>query len=204
MDDRVTIPRIPTPSARRWFVAACVGAVIAVVVALRDQPISWWGFVLGIIALGFVPLFVWSEHRSLDPSTGTFHYRRLVVRQRSATLGPDLPIEMTDSGNGYVQLCLGSFPRRILVPLLLINQYDRGSQPPEILQLLADQLDRFAPHHRPLAARLRQQAGYVTDRARPLDRSPLAESLGSHSAMPLPFRRQTYAGAKRPRRGRRD
>ncbi len=190
MDDRVTIPRIPTPSARRWFIAACIGALVVIVVGLGDQPISWWGVGLAVIALGFVPLFVWSEHRSLDPSTGTFHYGNLGFRNRAATLGPDLPIAMTDSGNGYLQLILGSFPQRILVPLLLINQYDRGSQPPEILRLLADQLDRFVPQQRPLAAQLRQQADYITDRARPLDRSPLAESLGSRNAMPLPFRRR--------------
>jgi hypothetical protein len=190
MDDRVTIPRIPTPSARRWFIAACIGALVAIAVGLRDQPFSWWGIGLAVIALGFVPLFVWSEHRSLDPSTGTFHYRNLGFRSRSATLGPDLPIAMTDSGNGYLQLNLGTVPRRILVPLLLINQYDRGSQPPEMLRLLADQLDRFAPQQRTVAAQLRQQADYVTDRARPLDRSPLAEALGSRNAIPRPFRRR--------------
>lgn len=186
-DRRIPIPRLPNPGAMRWLAGTCVAVLAVTGYTVLTEPVNlaWVGLALALV---FSPvLLVVTRRLWVDPVAGTVGYTLLGFWRLQVTLSPELPVAMVDSGTGCLQLSLARFPRRIFVPLLALTVYDQSTQRPEILRLLAEQLDRRVPDKRELIERLRRQADHVASGGR-LDASPLAALVVAHKVMPLPGR----------------
>jgi hypothetical protein len=185
-DRRIPIPRVKNPNAVKWYAGTCVAclAMIGYLALIQPQNLPWAALALAPLLL---PLLLFTRTQWLDPESGTVGQTLLGFRQWSATLSPELPVALVDSGNGCLQLSLGRFPRRIFIPLLRLDVYDHASQEPSILRLLAEQIGRGVPAKQELANRLNRQADHVATGGRP-DSSPLASLLVKHSVNPLPGR----------------
>jgi hypothetical protein len=186
-DERIPIPRLANRGATRWYVGGCVVGLTVVGYLAITQPENRPWIVLPILAIAGPVAMGLSQKHWLEPRSGTFGYEHLWLWRRTATLSPELPVSLVDGGNGVLQLCLGSPPGRVFVPLLRLSQYDHSSQPPEVLRLVAEQLARHTAGRKDVADRLTRQADHVAA-DRPLEESPLAVLLASRNAMPLPGR----------------
>jgi hypothetical protein len=188
---QIAIPRLTARGARKWYAGTCLVAVVVIGYQVLGDPTLWTWIGLPVLALALPLLLAATQRLEVDPHTGTFSSRNLWFWRRSVTVSADPAVALVDAANGTLLLQLGTFPRRVVIPVLAVHQYDHASQPPAILRLLADQLLRHAPHRRDLAAVLCQQADHVAGGG-PLDRSPLAALLASRTAMPLPGRSRRH------------
>lgn len=113
---------------------------------------------LVILVLAVIGQFsVW-----IDPDRGAIRWHRRIIRRVEVALSESTDVALVNSG-GTVMLRVRAGKRGGHAPMLVLNEYTKASQAPELLRTLADALER---HARPkvigsVPAELRAQATFM-------------------------------------------
>lgn len=167
-------------SGVRWMIGTLVVilamAIYFYVTDPRSRP-----FVLSAAALIGLAIPVLVTGRGwLVPSEGTIVRQRLWVLRRRLNLSTVSKAELVNNRGGGLLLGLRrpGHRRRYYVGILGFSDYGFWSASPELLRLLADQLDRWTPAEArgDVPAQLREQADHV-DAGGDLTASPLASRI---------------------------
>src|SRR4051794_22198138 len=172
--ERVPVPRLTSRSALVWVVGTLV-VLLAVMgfLAVSQPQYAVPAVVVALLAL-VAGVGIASRRQWLEPGTGRFTVEWLWSMRRSVNLADASTVRLVDNRGGGLMLAVGPRSGRpMMVPVLLLSDYVQESQPADLLRLLADQVDAFAPQPGKVPGRLRRQAEHVAAGG-PAAESPLA------------------------------
>jgi len=170
--DHVVVPRL---TSRNWVFWTAGTAVAVVAIAAYygiTQPENRWAAVLVVAGTAITALGVVSARTWIEPATGTVGRRLFWCLQRRARLSSATSVSLVNNRAGGLHLGI-KHRRTLYVPVLALTDYVERSQSPEILNLLADQIDTHVPRARSTAFLLRRQANFIAAGGAAPD-SPLA------------------------------
>jgi hypothetical protein len=159
----VRIPAFSSRSLWRWSIATAVAVLVVGVVVVATQPENRI-FVVTVLPASalLVVVLVWRT-TWVDPEAGTVARVQCRVWRRELRLQPGTTVALVPNGGGSLLLAIRPQQgRRLFVSVVARTDYVEQSQPPELLRLLADTVER---HHaggaRPVAEALRLQADHL-------------------------------------------
>lgn len=158
-------------------------AVLGVVAVLAwvgvTQPGNRPFVVVGGVLLAACTLVVLGRRTWVDPAHGTIVRETLFVRSGAIAWADAAKVALTDNRAGQLLLEVRGAGRRtpVLVPLVAVDVGGDRAQGPDLLRLLANQVERWAPQHATVVARLRAQADHLAGGG-DVRSSPLAQRLG--------------------------
>lgn len=174
--DVIVFRRLTTPSAMGWLAVTLLGLLGVLTYAWVAQPGARWVVlvVAAVLLVGTLSLLI-GRDESIDPAAGTVIWRRLVVRRVTWALS-DVEVVVLVAAGPAVHLGLRTSGRhRRFLPVLLMSDYVRACQPPEVLRAVADAIEEHvsAPGSAAVVADLRAQAKHLRTGGSVAD-SPLA------------------------------
>jgi hypothetical protein len=143
--------------------AAAVGAVAVVVWAVATQPLGNQvaAGLGGALLVGFV-LYLMTRRTWIDPDHGLLVHEVAGVWRRSVRWADATELRVRSAGGQALLQVRGTGHRTSrYVPLVAVDMGGDRSQPPEFLNSLADQVERWAPHRGAVVRLLRAQAEHV-------------------------------------------
>ena len=170
--DRIKVPRLTSRSWVFWSTATAVGVVAIAVYYGITQPENRWLAAVILAATAITVLGVASSRAWIEPATGTVVRENFWRLRRRAPLRSAKSISLVNNRAGGLHLGI-KHRRTTYVPVLLLTDYVERSQSPEMLRVLADQIDTHAPSAAPTAVLLRRQADFIAAGGAAPD-SPLA------------------------------
>lgn len=157
-----------------WLAGTAVLVLGVLGTVALTQPENRWAVAVVSGLLVLVVLLVTTSRTWIEPGSGTV-VREVLGWRRRVRWGSATTIALVPNRAGV--LLLGIRQRRwTYLPVLALTDYVQRSQPPELLYLLADQIDRFAPTAHPVAVQLRGQADQLVAGV-PAVSSPLAAQV---------------------------
>ncbi|HSE72482.1 MAG TPA: hypothetical protein VLA97_17070 [Nocardioidaceae bacterium] len=179
-DGRLVVPRLTSRSAIGWFVGTMVVAAAVVGYLTATQPENRWTLWVIVPLFLLLVLAVLSQACWVDTGTGTVVWRRW-WRRSTLTLSRATGVELVTDRGGALLLSLRGPEQRSAryLPVLALTTYVEKSQPPQVLEGLAGQLERWstAQVYGRVPRELRDQARWVASGGDPKD-SPLAGRVG--------------------------
>jgi hypothetical protein len=185
MAERIPVPRLLSRSRSMW-VSAIVGfgsIPVLVVWALLTQPVTNQvaAVVFGAVIIGFfVPLIYRST--SLDTERGLVVRTICGVWDRPVAWAGASRVRIRNNNAGQALLEVRGEGRRTstYLPLVAVDLGGDRSQAPEVLSMLADQIERWAPERGAVVKLLRAQADHMAAvgvvRESPVARAHLARA----------------------------
>jgi hypothetical protein len=170
--DHVVVPRLTSGSWVFWTVGTAVATVAIAVYYGITQPENRWAAVLVLAGTAITALGVVSARTWIEPATGTIGRKLFWCLQRRTSLRSATSISLVNNRAGGLHLGI-KHRRTLYVPVVTLTDYVERSQSPEILGLLADQIDTHVPSGRPTAVLLRRQVDSIAAGGAAPD-SPLA------------------------------
>jgi hypothetical protein len=168
---RVPVRRLSSRNLMWWLAGTAVLVLGVLAWVAATQPQNRWAVAVLSVLLVVVVLAVTASRTWIEPGSGTV-VRQLLGWRRQVQWASATTIALVPNRAGV--LLLGIRRRRwTYLPVLALTDYVQRSQPPELLYLLADQIDRFAPTAHPVALQLRGQADQLVAGV-PAANSPLA------------------------------
>ena len=179
MADRVEVPRLLSREASTWIAlgVAVVGIVGVVGYLALDSTTRVPAIIVGALLLLFLGVLV-SRRTWLDTGRGT------VVREAARVLRREVPwadaaaVQVRSNNVGQALLQVKGRRGSAYIPLVAVDTGGDRTQSPEFLELLADQVERWAPERGAVVKQLRSQAAHVTSggsvRESPIARAHLA------------------------------
>ena len=185
MAERVRVPRLLSGSRSMWFsaIAAAVAIPAVVVWALLTQPVENQvaAVVVGALLLAFLGGMVFRT-TSLDTERGLVVRTVCGVWQRSVAWADASVVRVRGNNAGQALLEVRGAGRRTstYLPLVAADLGGDRTQSPELLRLLADQVERWSPERGAVVKLLRAQADHVATggdvRESPVARAHLARA----------------------------
>jgi hypothetical protein len=126
-----------------WGLATVVAVVVAMAFLAVTQPqyAAAGGGVVVVVLLAVVALV--SGGQWIDTGSGRITSTRLRVLRRSVDLADARTVALVENRGGGLNLTVKPRSgRAMLVPVLLLSDYVKRSQSPEVLRLLADQVEQ--------------------------------------------------------------
>lgn len=180
-DGLVLVPRLTSRSGIAWL----IGTLVVSLGALTYLGVTEPRYAVGGAALGVVVILAgvaaFSGRQWLDPGEGTVTREWLWCRRRTIALIEARSVRLVNNRGGGLNLTIRpSHGRTMLVPVLLLSDHVQRSQSPEILRLLADQVQRSRSGGK-VPDQLRRQAVHLEKGGTAQD-SPLS-GLVTHGVM---------------------
>jgi hypothetical protein len=178
--ERVPIQPLTSRTGTAWLAGTVVlvAGVLGYLAATQPQqrvPVAVVGLVVVIAVLGLLSRRTW-----IEPASGTVVRETFWCWRRRAELPSATAVALVDNRGGGMLLRI-SDERTVQLPVLLLSDYVQRSQPPRVLRLLADQVDRHVPNGGRVAEQLHRQADFIAAGG-PAVQSPLA-SLVSYAVV---------------------
>lgn len=176
---QLDIPRLLSRQPTTWL--AFGGAVVAVLAMAGwaaatesgvDQVMA--GLVVGATVVA-VAAVVW-RRTWLDTGDGTLHHRVAFLPERRVAWAQATTVDLERNRAGQLALRARGERGTVRVTLLADDLGGERSADPDLLRVLADEIDRWTPERQRLTARLRAQADHVEAGGAPRE-SPLARHL---------------------------
>jgi hypothetical protein len=180
--DLVRIPRLTSRSGKLWGVATVVAVILAMgYVAVAQPEYAAAAAVMAVLA-PLVAAALVSGGQWIEPATGRITTTRIRVLKRSVDLAEARTVTLVNNRGGGLHLTVKPRSgRAMLVPVLLLSDYVKRSQSPDLLRLLADQVEQRCLGAGKVPDQLRRQAEHLAKGGSAED-SPFA-SLVSHGVM---------------------
>ena len=176
---RVEVPRLLSRRPTMWLSAGAtvLGAVGVVGWGVATQ--TGTNLVMAVLLAVLLPLalvaVVW-RRTWLDTGHGTVHHRVALLPARSVAWAEATALDLERNRAGQLALRARGQRGTVRITLLADDVGGERSAGPDLLRLLADEIDRWAPERQRLTARLRAQADHVEAGGAPRE-SPLARHL---------------------------
>lgn len=176
------IPRLTSRSGTVWGLATVAAVVVAMGFLAVTQPeYDVPAAVLAVVAVLVVAVLA-SGGQTIDTATGAITSTRARVLKRSVDLADARTVALVDNRGGGLHLTVKPRSgRAVLVPVLLLSDHVKRSQSPEILWLLADQVEQRCSGAGKVPEQLRRQAAHL-DQGGTAEDSPFA-ALVTHGVM---------------------
>jgi hypothetical protein len=185
--ERVRVPRLVSRELSMWLAqgAGLVGAIAVLVWGWTTQEENRPFVVVAVVffLVVFTPL-LWRS-TWIDRTHGTVVRTIMGVSRRPVTWADAARVTLTSNRAGGLLLEVRGAGRRTstYLPLADVGTGGDRSQEPGFLRLLADEVERWAPRHGEVVARLRGQADHL-ERGGDVRSSPLTQLIGV-TARPL-------------------
>ena len=178
--ERVTIQPLTSRTGSVWLTGTVVlvAGVLGYLAATRPDQRSLIAVIALVIVIAVLGLL--SRRTWIEPANGTVVRETFWSWRRRAELSSATAVALVDNRSGGLLLRI-SDGRNMQLPLLLLSDYVQRSQPPKVLRLLADQVDRHVPNGGRVAQQLHRQADFIAAGG-PAVQSPLA-SLVSYAVV---------------------
>lgn len=156
------IPQLTSTSAIRWLLPAGAALVAVLLYVWLGGRGTRWALYTLVPVLAVATVVVVHSRVWVDPEQGVVRWHRRWVRRRHVVLADATEIALVGTGRG-VRLRVRDERHGGDVPLLAMTSHVQRSQSPEVLQMVADALERHAgPEHRGRVAQdLRAQAEHL-------------------------------------------
>ena len=183
MAERIPVPRLLSSSRSMWVsaIVAAVSIPALVVWALLTQPVTnQIAGVVGSTVLLVVFALLIFRNTSVDTERGLVVRTICGVWDRPVAWAGAARVRIRNNNAGQALLEVRGEGRRTstYLPLVAVDLGGDRSQPPEVLRMLADQIERWAPERGAVVKQLRAQADHVaaggTVRESPVARAHLA------------------------------
>ena len=159
----VRVPGLSTRSSRRWLVGTAVAAVAVGAYLGATQPGNRVYVVTAYPALTlFFVVLLW-QSTWVDPVAGRVLRVRCRIWRREVPLAPGTEVALVPNGAGAVLLrARPRGARGLVLPVVTRTDYVERSQPPDLLRVLADAVERHHADGAGSVARvLRRQADHL-------------------------------------------
>lgn len=180
MSAPLRVPRLTSRSAVAWL----VGTVLVLLAVLGylwvTQPANRWAAAVVLPVVLVAVLAVTGSRQWLDPGARTIAWQRFWVLRATVATSEVTGVGLVSNHAGGVLLSLRAGHRRRHLPVLLLSQYVRASQSPEICLAMAE-LVESTPDPGTVPDQLRAQARSIEAGAPP-ERSFLANRAGDRWA----------------------
>ena len=179
MAERVPVPKLLSRQTSMW--AALAAAVLAVVGVsgyyALDSATRVPAIVVGLILLGGFAVLV-SRRTWLDTGRGSVVRETARVYRREVAWAEAKSVQVRSNNAGQALLQVQGSGGSAYIPLVAVDVGGDRTQPAEFLELLADQVERWAPERGAVVKQLRSQAAHVASgggvRESPIARAHLA------------------------------
>jgi hypothetical protein len=164
--ERIPVPRMLSSSRSMWVsaIAAAVSIPAVVVWGLLTQPMTNQiaGVVGSTVIVVFLALLIF-RNTSLDTERGLVVRTICGVWDRPVAWAGASRVRIRNNNAGQALLEVRGEGRRssTYLPLVAVDLGGDRSQPPEVLRMLADQIERWAPERGAVVKQLRAQADHV-------------------------------------------
>ena len=188
MADQVPVPRLLSRSPSMWvsLAVAVVGVLAVVGYYSLDSATRVPAIVVGVLFLGFFAVLL-SRRTWIDTVNGRVVRETARVYRREVPWAEAQTVQVRSNNGGQALLQVQGRGGSAYVPLVAVDLGGDRTQPPQFLELLADEIERWAPERGAVVKQLRAQAAHVAAggsvRESPLALAHLARRRGPR-AMP--------------------
>lgn len=176
MAERVPVPRLLSRETSMWLAVAVavvgIGAVtgyLALDTATRIPAV-----VVGVLLLGFLGVLL-SRRTWLDTARGGVVRETARVYRREVEWAGARSVQVRSNNAGQALLQVQGSGGSAWIPLVAVDAGGDRSQEPRFLELLADEIERWAPERGAVVKQLRSQAAHVASGGNVRD-SPIARA----------------------------
>lgn len=180
MSKPVAVPRLTSRGALGWVAGTVVAALAVVGYLWVSQPADRWAAVVVLVVLALAVLALTGSRQWLDVAARTITWQRLWVLRTTVAAAEVTGVDLVSNHAGGVLLAVQAGPRRRHLPVLLLSQYVRASQPAELCLAMAELVDH-TPEPGTIPDQLRAQARSM-ETGTPPERSFLANRAGDRWA----------------------
>ncbi len=179
MAERVPVPRLLSRSPSTWLsMAVAVGGLVAVVGYFSlAGPTRVPAIVVGVLLLGSFAVLL-SRRTWLDAANGRVVRETARVYRRAVPWAEARAVQVRSNNAGQALLQVQGGGGSAWIPLVAVDLGGDRTQQPQFLELLADEVERWAPTRGAVVKQLRAQAAHVasggTVRDSPIARAHLA------------------------------
>lgn len=162
MADRVPVPRLLSRSPSTWVsLAVAVLGVLAVVGYYSlDSATRVPAIVVGVLLLGFFAVLL-SRRTWIDTVQGRVVRETARVHRREVPWADARAVKVRSNNGGQALLQVQGSRGSAWIPLVAVDLGGDRTQQPHFLELLADEVERWAPERGAVVKQLRAQARHV-------------------------------------------
>jgi hypothetical protein len=179
MAERVPVPRLLSRSPSMWWsmAVAVVGMVAVVGYFSLDGSTRVPAILVGVLLLGSLAVLL-SRRTWLDTDNGRVVRETARVYRREVPWAEARTVRVRSNNGGQALLQVQGGGGSAWIPLVAVDLGGDRTQPPQFLELLADEVERWASDRGAVVKQLRAQAAHVASggavRESPIARAHLA------------------------------
>jgi len=162
MADQVAVPRLLSRSPSMWvsMAVAVVGVLAVVGYYSLDSATRVPAIVVGVLLLGFLAVLL-SRRAWVDTDKGQVVRETARIYRREVPWAGARKVQVRSNNGGQAVLQVQGSRGSAWIPLVAVDLGGDRSQPPEFLELLADEVERWAPERGAVIKQLRAQAAHI-------------------------------------------